>query len=109
RLGKRTHLVADEDEAVDLRFRDGWREAGMEAVAMLAKLAHRPEHRDPPANVPFVAKALERRRHRCRVRVVAFIDQQEFAAVGLDYMALAASLESAEIGKGKRRHLDIFA
>ena len=48
---------------------------------MLAELAHRAEHRDPPLDVALLAKALQRRRHRRRVGVVAFVDQQQFAAV----------------------------
>ena len=71
----------------------------MKRGAVLAKLAHRAEHRDAPRDVPLFAEALERRRHRRRIGVVALVDQQHFAAVDRDHVALAAALEPAEVGK----------
>ena len=40
------HLLADQDQPVDVRVEHRRREAGVERVAVLAELAHRAEHRD---------------------------------------------------------------
>ena len=52
------HLLADQDRIVDLRRRDRLGEPGVERVAMLAELAHRAEHGDPPPGAGFARRAL---------------------------------------------------
>ena len=87
-LGKRPHLVADQDQLVDVRVEHRRREARVQRAAMLAKLAHRAEHGDAAFDVLLRAEALQGRGHRRRIGVVAFVDQQHFAAVDLDLVTL---------------------
>ena len=51
RFVERPHLLADQDQAVDVGRQHGGREAGVKRVAMLAKLAHRAEHGDAARDV----------------------------------------------------------
>ena len=50
-------------------------------------------------DVALLAKRLQRRRHRRRIGVVAFVDQQDIAAAGAQPVALAAPLEPAHVGQ----------
>ena len=54
-------------------------------------------------------RLFERRRHRGGVGVVAFVDQQHFAAVDLDQVALAAALQSAHVGEREAGDRDVAA
>ena len=74
---------------------------------MLAKLAHRAEDGDAPLDFLLGAKALQSGRHRCRIGVVAFVDQQELAAFKPDLVPLASPLEPAEIGQREPRDADV--
>ena len=84
-------------------------EAGVERGAVRAKLAHRPEHRDPPLDAALLAEALQGRRHRRRIGVVAFVDQQRIAAVDREPVALAAALEPAHVGQREPGDRDVGA
>ena len=84
------------------RRSDGARPA-WSVVAVRAELAHRAEHRDPPLDAAFAAEALDRRRHRRRIGVVAFVDHQRLAAADRDPVALAAALQPAKVGQRQRR------
>ena len=57
-------------------------EAGVQRVAMLAELAHRPEHGDAPLDVASPRRGSSSvAAMRRRIGVVAFVDQQALAAV----------------------------
>ena len=60
-------------------------------------------------DIPLVAEALQRRRHRCRIGVVAFVDQQRLAAVDRDHVALAAALQPAHVGQRQAGDGDVGA
>ena len=47
----------------------------------------------------LLAEHLQRRRHRGRIGVVAFVDQQRLAAFDRDPVALAAALQAAQLGE----------
>src|SRR5438270_5355970 len=76
---------------------------------MLAKLAHRAEHRDAAFDVTLGAETLQGRRHRGRIGVVAFVDEQHFTAVDLEPVTLAAALEPAHVGERKPGHRNVGA
>ena len=77
------------------------RQARMQAVAVLPKLAHRSQYGDAAGHILFGAEALERSSHGCRIGIVALVDQQHFAAVDLYQVALAAAFEPAEVRERK--------
>ena len=54
-------------------------------------------------------RLVERRRHRSRIGVVAFVDQQRLAAVDCDPVPLAAALEAAHVGQREAGERDIAA
>src|SRR5205823_11149087 len=65
------------------RSSDLRRKAGVERITVLPELAHRPEHGDAAVHVAFGAEALQRRRHRCGIGIIALVDQQHLAAIHL--------------------------
>ena len=71
----------------------------MEIVAVGPELAHRAEHGDAPPGDLLLAEHLQGRRHRGRIGVVAFVDQQGGAAFDRDQMALAPALQPAQLGE----------
>ena len=81
----------------------------MEILALGAELAHRAEHGDPPPGDRLVAEHLQGRRHRGRIGVVAFVDQQGLAALDRDPAPLAAPLQAAEIGEREAGRGEIAA
>ena len=85
------------------------REASMKLGAVRPELAHRPEDRDPPLGLLFAAEALEGRRHRGRIGIVALVDQQRLAAGELERMALAAALEARHVGEREPGRRDVGA
>ena len=76
---------------------------------MAAELAHRAEHRDPPRRADLGTETLQGRRHRRRVGVVAFVDQQDIAAIELDGVALAAAFQCAHVAQREARRGDVAA
>ena len=67
---------------------------------MRSKLPHRPEHSDAARHATLFAEAPEGRRHRRRVGVVAFVDQQHLATVHRDDVALTPALQASKVGEG---------
>ncbi len=99
RVLQRLHILADQDQMIDLGLAHRGSKPRVKLVGMFAELAHRAEHGDPPLDVALLSQRLQRRRHRRRIGVVAFVDQQIMAAFDRQPMALAAALEAAHVGQ----------
>jgi len=77
--------------------------------AMRAEFPHRAEHRDAPRNVALLSEALEGCRHRCRIGVVAFVDEQDLTAIDRNDVTLPTSLDAPEIGECETGKSDVAA
>ncbi len=99
------HLFADQYGKIDFRGSQRRGQTEMIFIAFVAQLFHRTEHRN------FASLELpefgQRRRHRGRVGVIAFIEQQSLAAANGNFMPRAASRETSEFGQRKPRSSEI--
>ncbi len=108
-VGEREHLRADEDRVGHPSLGDRLGQLAMERLAEIAQFLHAAQHRDA-AGGGGRGERLQRRAHRCRVGVVAFVDQQRLAAAGqAERMTRAAAFQAAHFGQRQARTRQIAA
>ncbi len=95
---KPRHVGAGGEDEIDAGSEDRLGELGVEALGMLAQLAHRAEHRDAPAARRRLRRAEhgEGRAHRGGIGVVALVDELDRAAVEHEAAPLAAAGQAGE-------------
>ena len=110
RFRERLHLLADQDRIIDMR-----RPRAARRARRGNRRCRRPSSRIAPSTAIrrpahlLLAEHLQRRRHRGRIGVVAFVDQQRLAAVDRDPVPLAAALEPAQLGQREPGQREIAA
>ena len=73
RIGERLHFRADQDDVIDPIVAQHRRDVGMEFRAAATQFAHPAQHRQAPVG-RLAAQLPQRRRHRQRIGIIAFID-----------------------------------